>query len=161
MNDAHLHLLVNHFPIIVPILGIGILIAGMVLKNNSLKNTAYILFIVSAIFAISSMVTGDGAEEIVEKLPEVTKGVIHEHEEMAEKLAITLYALGILSIFGLYLTVKNKEKANWVAYAVLLVAAVGLFLGQQTGATGGEIRHTEIRNNPIQDSGEAADEDND
>jgi hypothetical protein len=43
----------------------------------------------------------------------------------------------------------------------LLVAAVVLFLGQQTGATGGEIRHTEIRNNPIQDSGEAADEDND
>ena len=34
MNDAHLHLVVNHFPIIGTILGLGILIAGIVLKNK-------------------------------------------------------------------------------------------------------------------------------
>ena len=51
MNDAHLHLAVNHFPIIGTILGLGILIAGIILKNNSVKNTAYCLFIVAAIFA--------------------------------------------------------------------------------------------------------------
>jgi hypothetical protein len=31
MNDAHLHLLVNHFPIIGTIFGLGILITGMLL----------------------------------------------------------------------------------------------------------------------------------
>ena len=48
MNDAHLHMVVNHFPIIGIILGFGVLIAGMLLKNNSVKNTAYSLFIVGA-----------------------------------------------------------------------------------------------------------------
>ena len=84
MNDAHLHLVVNHFPIIGTILGLGILITGMLFKNNSVKNTAYILFIVAAIFAAFSMGTGEGAEELVEELPSVGKEIIHEHIQKNE-----------------------------------------------------------------------------
>jgi uncharacterized membrane protein len=145
MNDAHLHMLVNHFPIIGPILGLGILIVGMILKNKSVTNIAYGLFIISAIFAAFSMATGEGAEEITEKLPEVTKHIIHEHEEMAEKLALVLYLLGVISIIGMYTNLKNNAKAKLVSYIVLTVAAVVLLLAQQTGTTGGEVRHTEIR----------------
>ncbi len=54
MNEAHLHLVVNHFPIIGTILGLGILVVGLLLKNNSVKNTAFFLFIVAAIFAAVS-----------------------------------------------------------------------------------------------------------
>lgn len=147
MNDAHLHMVVNHFPIIGTILGLGILIGGLVFKNNSIKNTAYCLFIVAALFSFASMNTGEGAEEIAEKLPDVTDQIIHEHEEAAEKLALVLYFLGAISIVGLYLNVKQNAKANIVSFLALTVAAVGVFLAQQTGTTGGEIRHTEIRAN--------------
>ncbi|MBN8642725.1 MAG: hypothetical protein J0L86_13005 [Flavobacteriales bacterium] len=147
MNDAHLHMVVNHFPIIGTILGLGILIGGLVFKNNSIKNTAYCLFIVAALFSFASMNTGEGAEEIAEKLPNVTDQIIHEHEEAAEKLALVLYLLGAISIVGLYLNAKKNAKANLVSFLALTVAAVGVFLAQQTGTTGGEIRHTEIRAN--------------
>ena len=149
MNDAHLHMVVNHFPIIGTILGLGILIAGMIFKNNSVKNTAYILFIVAAIFAAFSMGTGEGAEELVEDMPSVGKQIIHEHEEMAEKLAIVLYVLGVISLGGLFLNYKNNSKANLVSYVAVIVAFVGVLFAQQTGTTGGEIRHTEIRANAI------------
>ena len=145
MNDAHLHLVVNHFPIIGPILALGILLVGMILKNNSVKNTAYVLFIVSAIFAAFSMGTGEGAEEAVENMPTVGKQIIHEHEEMAEKLAIVLYVLGVISIAGIYLNFKNHSKAKLVSFAALVVAVVGVFFAKETGTTGGEVRHTEIR----------------
>jgi uncharacterized membrane protein len=147
MNDAHLHLLVNHFPIIGTILGLGVLISGILLKNNSVKNTAYVLFIVSAIFAAFSMGTGDGSEKMVEDMPSVGKHIIHEHEEMAEKLAIVLYFLGVISIVGLFTNIKNKPKAYLVSYLAVAIGAVAVFLAQQTGTTGGEIRHTEIRTN--------------
>jgi uncharacterized membrane protein len=147
MNDAHLHMVVNHFPIIGTILGLGILIGGLIFKNNSIKNTAYCLFIVAALFSFASMNTGEGAEEIAEKLPGVTDQIIHEHEEAAEKLAFVLYFLGAISIVGLYLNVKQNAKANIVSFLAVTVAAVGVFLAQQTGTTGGEIRHTEIRTN--------------
>lgn len=153
MNDAHLHMVVNHFPIIGTILGLGILIGGLVFKNNSIKNTAYCLFIVAALFSFASMNTGEGAEEIAEKLPDVTDQIIHEHEEAAEKLALVLYFLGAISIVGLYLNVKKNAKANLVSFLALTVAAVGVFLAQQTGTTGGEIRHTEIRANATATTG--------
>lgn len=145
MNNAHLHLVVNHFPIIGIILGFGVLLAGMFLKNNSVKNTAYCLFIVGAIFAAISMATGEGAEEMVEDMPTIGHKIIHEHEEMAEKLAIVLYLLGLVSIAGLYTTIKRHAQAKLVSFLALTIAAVGIFLGKETGTTGGEVRHTEIR----------------
>jgi hypothetical protein len=106
MNDAHLHMVVNHFPIIGTIFGLGILLAGT-----------------------------------------VTDQIIHEHEEMAEKLAIVLYALGLVSLIGLYLNFINHAKASIVSYFAMVIAIVGVFVGKQAGTTGGEIRHTEIRAN--------------
>lgn len=149
MNDAHLHLVVNHFPIIGTILGLGILITGIILKNNTVKSTAYVLFIVAAIFAAFSMATGEGAEELVEDMPSIGKQIIHEHEEMAEKLAIILYVLGAVSLAGLFLNYKKHTKAQLISYVALIIAIAGVFFAQQTGTTGGEIRHTEIRVNAV------------
>jgi len=149
MNDAHLHLVVNHFPIIGTILGLGILVSGIVIKNNAIKNTAYVVFSVVAIFAFLSMATGEGAEEIVEDMPNIGKQIIHEHEEMAEKLAVVLYVLGIVSLIGLYTNFKNNSKATIISYIAVVIASFGALLAQQTGTTGGEIRHTEIRDNAL------------
>ncbi|MBF2709214.1 hypothetical protein [Flavobacterium soyangense] len=154
MNDAHLHMVVNHFPIIGTILGLGILITGIILKNNSVKNTAYVLFIVAAIFAAFSMGTGEGAEEMVEDMPSVGKQIIHEHEEMAEKLAIVLYVLGVISLAGLFLSFKKHAKTNLVSYLAVIIGIVAVFFAQQTGTTGGEVRHTEIRPNAVHAIGE-------
>lgn len=149
MNDAHLHLVVNHFPIIGTILGLGILIAGIILKNKSTKNVAYVLFIVAAIFAFFSMSTGEGAEELVEDMPSIGKQIIHEHEEIAEKLALVLYVLGVVSLTGLYLNIKNHSKAALISFLAIAIGAIAVFLAQQVGTSGGEIRHTEIRSNAI------------
>jgi uncharacterized membrane protein len=147
MNDAHLHMVVNHFPIIGTIFGFGILLVGLVLKNKTLINTSYVLFIVAAIFGAISMGTGEGAEELVEDMPNIGKQIIHEHEELAEKLAILLYVLAGLSLSGLYLNFKKHAKSKLLSFLILGVAAAGLFLVQKVGTSGGEIRHTEIRAN--------------
>ncbi|MEO0037168.1 MAG: hypothetical protein RIQ59_379 [Bacteroidota bacterium] len=146
MNDAHLHMVVNHFPIIGIILGLGILLFGIVLKNKSIINTAYGLLVVAALFAAGSMATGEGAEEMIEDLPTIGKGIIHEHEEIAEKFALLLYLLGAVSVAGIYLNFKNNTKSKLLIYFAIVLASVGIFLAQKTGTSGGEIRHTEIRN---------------
>jgi uncharacterized membrane protein len=153
-------MVVNHFPIIGTIFGLGILVVGIVMKHNVLKNTAYILFCVAAIFAAVSMSTGEGAEEIVEDMPSVGKTIIHEHEEMAEKLALVLYVLGAVSLVGLYLNIKKNAKASLVSFLALVIAVGAVFLGKVTGTTGGEVRHTEIRADyvPTQSVEEATEE---
>ena len=145
MTDAHLHLVLNHFPILGTIFGLGILIVGMVLKNKSLKNTAYVLFVISAIFGAFSMGTGEGAEEMVEDFPNIGKQIIHEHEEWAEKLALLLYAVGTLSLLSLFLSIKKNNFEKYTAIITLLLAIAAVFLAKEVGTSGGEIRHTEIR----------------
>lgn len=147
MNDAHLHLVVNHFPISGTIFGLGILIMGIVFKNNTIKNVSYVIFVVAAVFAAISMSTGEGAEELVEDMPNIGKQIIHEHEELAEKLAIVLYILGAISLFGLYANIKNHSKAKLISYLALIIVVFGVVLAKSVGTTGGEIRHTEIRAN--------------
>jgi uncharacterized membrane protein len=146
MNDAHLHMVVNHFPIVGTILAIGILIAGLLNKNQSIINTAYVLFIIGAVFGILSMNTGEGAEKLVEDMPGIGWKIIHEHEELAEKMALLLDVLGILSLVAFYFQYKNNPKQKLVSYAILILGIASLFVIQKVGTSGGEIRHTEIRN---------------
>lgn len=146
MNDAHLHMVVNHFPIVGTIVAIGILIAGLLNKNQSIINTAYVLFIIGAVFGILSMNTGEGAEELVEDMPGIGWKIIHEHEELAEKMALLLDVLGILSLVGFYFQYKNNPKQKLVSYLLLVLSIASLFVIQKVGTSGGEIRHTEIRN---------------
>jgi uncharacterized membrane protein len=145
MNEAHLHMVVNHFPIIGTILAIGILIAGLLSKNRSIISTSYVLFVIGAIFGILSMNTGEGAEELVEDMPGIGWKIIHEHEELAEKMALLLDILGVLSLVGFYLQYKKNAKEKLVSYIILLIGIASLFVIQKVGTSGGEIRHTEIR----------------
>lgn len=145
MNDAHLHLVINHFPIIVPIIGMLILLVGFFTKSDVVKRTAFGVFILGAILTFPAMYTGEGAEEIAEKLPGVTDQLIHQHEENAETFAIVSYILGLISLLGFWANYKQKSFANWVAISIIVLGTVGLYLGKVTGTSGGEIRHTEIR----------------
>jgi hypothetical protein len=91
------------------------------------------------------MATGEGAEEIVEKINGVSESYIKTHEEIAETFALLSYILGGISLLGLWASFKQKTFSSIIAVATLVFAFVVLFFGKQTGTTGGEIRHTEIR----------------
>ena len=149
MNDAHLHLLVNHFPIIGVIFGLLILISGFILKNNTIKNTAYCVFVVAAVFGFLSMYSGEGAEELVEDMPTVGHQIIHEHEELAEKFVLVLYATGLFSILAFVTSLKNSKFAKLLSLITLLLSILTTVLSVNVGLSGGEVRHTEIRENPI------------
>lgn len=146
MNGAHWHLVVNHLPIIFPLVGVIVLVTGLISKSEAVKRTAFMIFIFGALASIVAMTTGEGAEEVVEKINGVTENYIKSHEERAETFALLSYILGGISLFGLWASFKQKTFSNIVAIATLVFAFVVLYFGKQTGTTGGEIRHTEIRN---------------
>jgi uncharacterized membrane protein len=161
MNQAHFHLMVNHLPIILPIAGVVVLVGGMVVRSEVVKRMAYLLFSIGAVAALSAMNSGEGAEEVVENIAGVTENYIHEHEEKAELFALVSYLLGALSLVGLWASWKGKSFAKLLSYAILALSLFVLFLGKQTGTTGGEIRHTEIRPGQSVPAGEQEEGDDD
>lgn len=146
MNGAHWHLAINHLPIIFPIVGVIVMITGIFSKSEAVKRTAYLIFILGTIAAIAAMSTGERAEEVIEKINGETKSYIENHEETAETFALLSYILGGLSVLGIWISFKRKTLSNIIIISTLIFVFVVLFFAKQTGTTGGEIRHTEIRN---------------
>jgi len=145
MNQAHLHLLLNHLPILGTLFGLLILTGGFLLKNDAVKRTAMGIFVLSAIFVIPAYLTGEGAEEVVESLPGVTENLIETHEEMANIFLWVVGALGLLSLATFYADFKSKKTASML-YTLTFAAAIGtMIFAQRVGTSGGEIRHSEIR----------------
>lgn len=150
MNSAHLHLLVNHFPIILPIIGTMIMVIGLIARSADVKRIAYLLFVLGAFGAIAAMTTGEGAEDIVEGLGGDAERYIERHEESAETFAIISYILGGLSLLGLWASFTKKSFSRILAGVTVAVGFASLYFAQQAGTSGGEIRHTEIRKETTQ-----------
>lgn len=53
MNAAHVHLALNHFPILLPFIALTLLILGLVFKNDLVKRIAYGMMMASGIFTFS------------------------------------------------------------------------------------------------------------
>jgi uncharacterized membrane protein len=148
MNNAHLHLLFNHLPIIIPIVGIMVLIAGMYLDSPMIKRTAYGIFILGAVTTLPAFFTGEGAEEVVENLVSGGEQFIENHEEDGKIFSILSYLLGALSLAGIWTSLQKKSFANQISWAILIFSFGVLYFAQKTGNSGGQIMHTEIRKEP-------------
>ena len=162
MNGAHFHLILNHFPIVLPFAGLVILVIGYFTKSEPITRTSFLMFILGSLFTIAAMVTGEKAEELIENLSGIKENSIHLHEESAELFAILNYNLGILSAIALWANWKKRAIARKLTGAVFIMCIVTLFLIKQVGTSGGEIRHTEIRSNtdnPIQETNENEEKD--
>ena len=66
MNAAQIHLALNHAPLFLSIIGGGILILGMIKKNESFKNLSLYFLIAAALFTVPVFLTGEGTEVLVE-----------------------------------------------------------------------------------------------
>lgn len=145
MNEVHFHLVVNHLPIIFPIVGVLILITGLIFKSEAVKRTAFMIFIIGALSSIIAMTSGEGAEDLIENIDSASKKYIHEHEEVSELFALLSYLLGGISLLGLWASWKQKSFSTIISIVTLVFAFVVIFFARESGTTGGEIRHTEIR----------------
>ena len=145
MNGAHWHLVVNHLPIIFPMVGAIVMIIGLVSKSEAVKRTSLMIFVLGSLASVAAMSSGEGAEEVVENIAGVTENYIKTHEEAAETFALLSYVLGGISLVGLWASFKQKTFSSILTLSTLTLSFVVLFFAKQTGTTGGEIRHTEIR----------------
>ena len=145
MDATHLHLLLNHFPIVGTLLGVGVMLYGYIVGSEQVKKAALWLWAAMALVAIPVFLTGEPAEESVEELAGVSEALIHEHEEAAELAIWLMEALGLLSILSLVLS-KVKPNSARAAYLVSTLLSLAVFGAMaRTGYLGGQIRHSEIR----------------
>ena len=148
MSLAHLHLLLNHFPIIGTAVGLGIFIASFATKSDELREAGLVVLAAVALLALPTFFSGIGAQGAISKDPTVSSALIERHEGAATLALLFMEITGALALAGLW----QRRRAS-TRLAILILASVTAGLMARVGNTGGDIRHTEIR---TQDSGISA-----
>jgi len=146
MNFPHLHLLLNHFPIIGTTVGLGLFLISLVGENEDLRRASLIIFAAMALLAIPTFFSGTGAQGAIKKLPGVSEALIERHQGAAMLALLFMEITGALSLLGLWKLQETSRPArwNWSLSAVLILSIITVGLMARVGTTGGDIRHPEI-----------------
>jgi hypothetical protein len=145
MNNLHLHLILNHIPVIGVFLGILLWIAAIIMKNLELKKIVLVWFIIIAIAAIPVYFTGEAAEEAAERLPWAAESLFEQHDKSASIALMSMEILGTIALGGLVLLRKTRDISKWFSWSIFIFAIASAGLIAHAASIGGQIRHTEIR----------------
>ncbi len=147
MNATHLHLLLNHVPVLGTVFGLGLLSYGMWRKSSELQKAALGAFVIASLVGVPAYLTGEPAEEGVESLPGVSKVIIEQHESAAAFAFTGIVVLGVIALLVLFLSRRGKMVSTSFAMLMLVGSIAVSGLMAWTANLGGQIRHTEIRPN--------------
>ncbi len=144
MNAAHLHLVLNHIPVVGVPLSLLILLYGFWAKKEEAVHAAKLLFIGIALLTFPVFFSGEPAEDVIRNLPGFEKGYVHPHEEAGEVAFVLTSILGGVSLLSVLLSKKELIRRYSPIVIALLALATTITLGW-TANLGGQIRHPEIR----------------
>ena len=148
MNWAHVHLLLNHFPTIGMIIGLGMFVMAIAARSDDLKRASLGIFFAISLLSIPAFVTGTSAKLALDKAPDVSKAMIDTHETAAFEAMWAMELTGALAWLGLWQYRRLSRLPQGTLTAVLLAALVTFGLMSRAAFIGGEIRHPEIRTSP-------------
>ena len=145
MSLVHIHLLLNHLPIVGIPLVAALLAYGIVRRQRDVQRAALAGFVLLAVLTIPAYLTGEPAEEAVEHAPGVATALIHVHETLATIAMALTAALGIASALGLFVSRRDRAVPRLLLAGGVTLAVLTIGTLIPTGYYGGQIRHEEIR----------------
>lgn len=144
LDAAHIHLMLNHLPVVgAPLL---LLLLGIGLWRGPRELVAVALAL-TALLAVSTglvYLTGEPAEELVEHAPWFHESLAEAHEEHATVTLVAVLATGVLAAGAFVLRRRPRAGVRLarLTWAGLVIST--LLLGW-TAWSGGQIRHEEVR----------------
>lgn len=153
MDSIHLHLILNHFPIVGTLIGTIILLAGLIKKSTSIQQIGLATITIMALIAIPVFLTGEPAGEKMEKLPGIVEASIEAHEEAAEIAYWVMLFAGLFAGITIAAQITGRKISQTLAIVTFFITVIAFGLMARTGYLGGQIRHSEITGNTIQNQG--------
>lgn len=142
---AHLHLIVNHVPIVGSIFILAMYIIALLFKNVFLQKVSLWFLVVVALSTAVSYITGDGTKRAVEGLSQASNAMIDLHETYARYSLIVMFVAGIVALGGALWYSRKPTLPLYLHISIMVILLISVVLFAYVGLLGGEIMHTEIR----------------
>jgi drug/metabolite transporter (DMT)-like permease len=145
MNPAHLHLMVDHLPVLgAPFVAL-LLAWALHRRSRDLLRAALGGAVFVAAVSYPVFLTGEPAEERVEDASWANQRLLHQHEERAELGLLAALLTGAVAAAALWQSRGGREVPGTTAAITLAGLALCAALFAATALSGGRIRHAEIR----------------
>ena len=144
VDFVHLHLLLNHFPIIGTFVGAGLFLISFLVQAQTLRRSSLIVLVAMALLAIPAFVTGVGAQVKLTSDPGISEALMQRHLGSAELSVWFMEITGALAAVGLWRSGQHGTGPRWNTLAIVPCLLITVLLMARTGNTGGDIRHSEI-----------------
>jgi len=145
MTAVHIHLLLNHIPILGVLFGLLLLIYGAVKKTEEIERAGLVTFIVVALITVPVFFSGLRTAHLIGNLPDIPKDIITQHQAVAQFMLLAVVLLGAVALLSLRLSRRSQPVPQWIKTAVFVLATISSGLGVWTGSLGGQIRHSEVQ----------------
>jgi hypothetical protein len=153
-TPAHLHLALNHVPIIGLVVASLPVLIGILFHSRGALASGLLAVICCAGAMPVIMETGEAARDAFfdgSVQPDLDKpgyDTLRQHAGRAKVTAPVVYAAGILALVALLALTKFPRQAAWIGWAVLVGNLLSVSLSIWTAEAGGRIRHEEFRSVP-------------
>lgn len=142
---AHIHLLVNHFPILGAYFIIVMFIIALLFKNVFLQKVSLWFLVGTALFTLIAYKSGDGAKSAVQGMPQVSDPMIQAHQQAALYGLIVMFFAGCIALGGIILYSKKPTLPLYFRISVMVILVISVVVLTYVGFLGGQIMHPEIR----------------
>ena len=150
-SAPHWHLVLNHLPSVGTLVAVCLLAGARYGGSRDLTRASLVLFLVLALVAIPTFITGAAAGWAIQGTPEISEGAVSAHQDAALLALAALLVTGWLAWFTLWRDRRRPAGSQgrlhdgWSALMVLASGTLALLLMLWTARLGGDINHPEIR----------------
>jgi uncharacterized membrane protein len=141
---AHVHLLLNHFPTIGTILGLGLLLLALARKNDHLKKVSFEVIFLIALATMPVYVSGNAAAEALKGKEGVSQMALVAHNDAALASFVMMEITGFIAWLALWRMRRIGRPTNGLTYTVLVMTVLTVAAVARAANIGGDIRHPEI-----------------
>ncbi len=153
MNGAHLHLILTHLPVLGIAFGALLLGLGLVRQDRGIQQAALGALVLSGLAAGLAYLTGEGAEEAIERTVGAGKPYLERHEEAGMVGLVAAGVVGVLALIALVGGRQNRPLSRGVLIVNLGLALAASGALAWVANLGGQIGHPEIRSGQVAPSG--------
>lgn len=154
MNWVHLHLALNHVPVLGALFGALLLLVGFIRRSEELQRVSLWALALLAAVSIPIKFTGDFASETLAEPGDARLAVkldpkqLSAHEQAADQATTGIFLLGLVAAAGLFAARGGQPLPKWAVTTSLVLAVATFLLMARTANLGGQLRHPEIHHPP-------------
>ena len=148
-QPEYVHVLLNPIPVYgLAIALVGLLIA-ILLRSRSGQIVTLSLILISAGMAWPVAELGErSSDRVLSMSDDDGQAWLKAHEHRADQFVPFFYALALLSLVALVVSIKFPRSSLLLSFCTLLFGVVVLGMGAYIAQAGGKIRHREFRSEP-------------